>query len=59
MSSMQRIPTLCVIGDFPDNTRDVMFINQYVKDDVMQVLKVQNFDDKEGSINIIKNFINE
>jgi len=60
MSSMQRIPTLCVIGDFPDNTRDVMFIDQYVKDSVMTVIKTKNTtEDQEYITTSIKRFIND
>lgn len=56
MSSMQRINTICIIGDFPDSTRDVMFINQYVKDGVMKVFKTKDIEaDKET----LKNFILE
>ena len=32
MSSMNRVPTKCILGDFPDEIRDQYFINQYEKD---------------------------
>ena len=42
MSSMQKISTICLIGDFPDQTRDAFFINQYVNDGYMKVMKVKD-----------------
>lgn len=56
MSSMQRITTICILGDYPDPIRDTMFINQYVKDGVMKIFKTKDIDaDKED----IKKFILE
>lgn len=58
MSSMQKIPTLCVIGDFSDEIRDKMFINKYVEDGIMDILKSKDLlKEKEDCISIIKNFI--
>jgi len=42
MSSMQKISTVCLIGDFPDQTRDAFFINQYVNDGYMMVMKIKD-----------------
>ena len=42
MSSMQKISTICLIGDFPDQTRDAFFVNQYVNDGYMKVMKVKD-----------------
>jgi hypothetical protein len=42
MSSMQKISTICLIGDFPDQTRDAFFIDQYVNDGFMKVMKVKD-----------------
>ena len=42
MSSIHEIPTFCLVGDFNDPTRDVMFIDQYVKDDVMKIFKFKD-----------------
>jgi hypothetical protein len=42
MSSMQKISTICLIGDFPDQTRDAFFIDQYVNDGYMKVMKVKD-----------------
>jgi len=54
-SSMQRINTICLIGDFKDSIRDACFINQYVKDGVMKVFKTKNtYDDKDEIIKFIK-----
>ena len=51
---MQRISTICILGDYPDPIRDTMFINQYVKDGVMKIFKTKDIDaDKED----IKKFI--
>lgn len=54
-SSMQRINTICIIGDFEDPTRDAFFINQYFKDGIMKVFKTKNLEtDKEEILNFIK-----
>lgn len=50
MSSMQRINTICIIGDFPDQTRDLMFVNQYAKDGVMKVFKTKNINDDQEAL---------
>jgi len=50
MSSMQRINTICIIGNFNDPTRDSMFINQYQKDGVMKVYKVNNIEEEKEEI---------
>jgi ADP-heptose:LPS heptosyltransferase len=50
MSSMHRIPTLCVLGDFKDETRDIYFINQYEKDNIMKVYRVENFEKEKQNI---------
>lgn len=42
MSSMQRIFTVCLIGDFSDPTRDTFFIDQYVKDGFMKSMKIKD-----------------
>jgi len=55
MSSMQRIPTFCTLGDFEDPLRDKVFINQYEQDKVMNVFRYTdlagNFDSLSESIN--------
>lgn len=59
MSSMSRIPTMCVLGDFTDETRDEYFINQYKKDNVIQVFKYSNVSKESANlIDSIKNFLN-
>lgn len=57
MSSMQKINTICIIGDFPDPIRDAMFVNQYAKDGVMKVFKTSdiNKDQEEIEKYIIEN----
>jgi hypothetical protein len=56
---MNRIPTMCVLGDFTDETRDEYFINQYKKDNVIQVFKYSNVSKESANlIDSIKNFIN-
>jgi hypothetical protein len=50
MSSMQKINTICIIGDFPDEIRDLMFVNQYAKDGVMKVFKTKNINDDQEAI---------
>ena len=52
---MQRIDTICILGDFKDETRDMYFINQYEKDKVMNVYRVKNFEaEKQNIIEFIK-----
>jgi ADP-heptose:LPS heptosyltransferase len=59
MSSMQRIKTICIIGDFKDETRDAMFVNQYVKDGVMKIYSAKNLEDeKESVVNFILDSLN-
>lgn len=55
MSSMQRINTICIIGNFNDPTRDSMFINQYQKDGIMKVYKANNIEKEQKEIS---DFIN-
>ena len=50
MSSMHRIPTLCILGNFKDETRDTMFINQYEKDGVMKVYRLNNFESEKDQV---------
>lgn len=53
MSSMQGINTICIIGDFPDPVRDSCFVNKYVSDGVMKVLKTKNIaEDKDKIIEL-------
>lgn len=60
MSSMQRIKTICIIGQFKDETRDAMFINQYEKDGVMKVYRLKNFElEKTEVINFLSDAIKE
>lgn len=55
MSSMSRIPTICVLGDFNDETRDQYFINQYEKDGGMKVFRLKNIEEqKDDLINFLK-----
>ena len=56
MSSMSRIPTYCLLGDFKDPTRDSYFINQYEKGLVMKVFRFKNLEsEKENVINFLNN----
>lgn len=50
MSSMQKVKTICVIGDFNDPTRDQYFINRYVEDGIMKVFKTKNIKNDEAEI---------
>ena len=60
MSSMQRINTACIIGDFNDPTRDSYFIDKYVADGVMKVFKTNNESaDKEKIIDFLVSEINK
>ena len=54
MSSMQKIHTICLIGDFPDQTRDEYFIKKYEQDKIMKVFKTKN--EIEDSNKIIEFF---
>lgn len=54
MSSMQKIKTLCIIGDFNDAIRDAMFIKRYEEDGVMKVLRINNQENEDKIINFIK-----
>ena len=56
MSSMQRINTICIIGQFKDEPRDTMFINQYENDGVMKVYRLNNFEIEKDKV---IQFINE
>jgi len=42
MSSAHKIPTFCIIGDFEDQIRDTVFLNPYIKDGVISILKYKN-----------------
>ena len=50
MSSMQRISTVCLIGNFSDPTRDTLFINQYEKDGVMKVYRLNDFENEKDQV---------
>jgi ADP-heptose:LPS heptosyltransferase len=50
MSSMSRIATICVLGDFDDKTRDQYFINQYEKDGVIKVFRLKNMKEQRGDL---------
>jgi hypothetical protein len=55
MSSMSRIPTYCVLGDFEDTIRDQFFINQYEKDNVMKVFRFKDaYSEKNKLIDFLK-----
>ena len=56
MSAMHNIPTAIIVGDFEDEMRDSMFINQYVTDNVMKVYK---FKDASAEKEDIVKFFNE
>ena len=58
MSSMQKIKTICIIGDFEDPIRDSFFIKKYEEDKVMKVFKTKNtIEDKNKIIEFIKSNI--
>lgn len=58
MSSMLRINTICIIGDFKDPTRDAYFINQYENDNVMSVFRTKDIEkDSRQIVEFIKNNI--
>lgn len=50
MSSMNEIPTYCLVGDFDDQTRDAYFIDQYVNDGVMKVFKFKDIGNQKDEI---------
>jgi len=50
MSSMNRVPTKCILGDFPDEIRDQYFINQYEKDGVMKVFRLKSIKDQRADL---------
>jgi hypothetical protein len=50
MSSMNEIPTYCLVGDFDDQTRDAYFIDQYVNDGVMKIFKFKNIENQKDEI---------
>jgi hypothetical protein len=50
MSSMNSIPTYCLVGNFDDQTRDAYFIDQYVEDGVMKIFKFNNIDNQKNEI---------
>lgn len=50
MSSMNSIPTYCLVGDFDDQTRDVYFIDQYVSDGIMKIFKFKDVENQKDEI---------
>jgi len=50
MSSINEIPTYCLLGDFEDQTRDAYFISQYVEDGVMKIFKFNNIENQRQEI---------
>ena len=50
MSSMNEIPTYCLVGDFDDQTRDVYFIDQYVNDGIMKIFKFKDVANQKDEI---------
>ena len=56
MSSMNRVPTKCLLGDFTDEIRDQCFINQYEKDGVIKVYRLKSFEIEKDKV---IQFINE
>jgi len=58
MSSMQKIKTICIVGDFEDPMRDAYFIKKYEEDKIMKVFKTKNvIEDKHKIIEFIKSNI--
>jgi hypothetical protein len=47
---MVRVPTLCVLGDFNDQIRDQYFINQYEKDGVMKVYRLNSLENEKDQV---------
>jgi ADP-heptose:LPS heptosyltransferase len=45
MSAIRKIPTTVLVGNYPDEFRDKMFLEPYVKDGVMKVIKFLELDD--------------
>lgn len=45
MSSMLRIPTTVLVGDYEDPFRDETFLTPYINDGVMNIVKYKNIDD--------------
>ena len=50
MSSINNIPTYCLVGNFDDQTRDAYFIDQYVNDGVMKIFKFDNIENQQQEI---------
>lgn len=50
MAVIHKIPSYCILGDFEDETRDAMFINQYAEDKVLTVFKYKNFLEQQAEI---------
>lgn len=50
MSSMQKIPTFCIIGDFQDSIRDAFFINEYVRQGDMKAFKLSDWKKDEPQL---------
>jgi len=47
MSSMLKIPTICLVGDYEDKFRDENFIEPYVNDNIMKVIKFKEIGPEE------------
>jgi ADP-heptose:LPS heptosyltransferase len=45
MGAIQRIPSVVLVGDYPDPFRDKVFLDPYVNDGHMHVIKYKNVDD--------------
>jgi ADP-heptose:LPS heptosyltransferase len=54
MSSMLKIPTILLLANTKDGYRDRVFINPYVKDRIMQVIKFDDLSDRSISLMIDK-----
>jgi hypothetical protein len=50
MSSMNMIPTLCLVGSFDDQIRDFFFINQYQSDSILVPIKVSDYQSQNQEI---------
>lgn len=47
MASILRIPTVVLVGDYVDEYRDSQFLNQYVSDGYMQVVKFKDINNMQ------------
>lgn len=43
-TAIKRIPTIVLVGNFEDYIRDKKFINPYVKDNLFEIIKFDNYD---------------